>query len=122
MTKITLGKRGLKMTSRQRQRTLGWLPIQYEIQAAAHRMTFKVINSKIPEEISSLMPMNTKALRISSKRKLDTKPSWLSKSKVAKSSYRGRAYLYNTLPDFITTELKFSKFKKKLRQYFLEKY
>ena len=85
-------------------------------------MTFKVINTQIPEEIASLMPINTKALRISNKRKLDTKPAWLAKSKAAKSSYRGRAYLYNTLPNDITTELKFKKFKKKIKQYFLDKY
>ena len=122
MTKLTLGNRGQNMSSKQRQRFLGWLPIHLEIQSAAHRMTFKVINSQIPEEIASLMPMNNKALRIANKRTLDTKPAWLSKSKAAKSSYRGHAYLYNTLPDDITTELKFKKFKNKIRQYFLEKY
>ena len=52
MTKLTLGTKGQNMSGRQRQRFLGWLPIHLEIQSAAHRMTFKVINSKIPEEIA----------------------------------------------------------------------
>ena len=44
MTKYMLGEKGLKMSSRQRQRLIKWLPIRQEILMATHKMTFKIIN------------------------------------------------------------------------------
>ncbi len=89
---------------------------------ATHKMTYKIINLNIPEELSLIMPLKEKYLRIKNKKKLNTKPAWLSLSKVAKSTYRGRAYQYNSLPHSMTTEKSYNKFKKILKLYFLDKY
>ena len=62
MCKATLANKGLKLSPKQRQCLLSWLPIMQEVQIAAHKMTFKIINGGIPEEMSSLMPINDKSL------------------------------------------------------------
>ena len=117
MSKLTVPEKGQRLSSNQRQRLLGWLPVKQEILMANHKMTYKLINDNTPEELASVMPLNTEALRIKDKKKLGTKPSWLSKSKVAKSSYRGRAYTNNILPHYLTTEPKYSKFKTNIKIY-----
>ena len=122
MTKMTLGKDYSRLSARQRQRLLNWLPINQEIEYAAAKTTFKIILDKKPEELASLMPINSKGLRIKNQRKLDTKPAWLTKTKVARASFRARSYNYNILPSNITTEVKFSRFKKLLKTYYLDKY
>ena len=94
MSKLMLGKRGKNLLSNQRQRLIRWLPINQEILSATHRMTYKLISTGIPEELASVMPINNKSLRIKGKKKLDTKPAWLSKSKVAKATFRGRVYVH----------------------------
>ena len=122
MAKVTLGKKGDRLSTRQRERLLNWLPIDREIEMSAARSTFIILLDKIPEEISSLMPQNMKGLRIKNQRKLNTKPAWLTKSKLARSIYRARAYKYNTLPAELTQMTKYSDFKKNLKTYFLNKY
>ena len=122
MTKITLGKQGARLSPRQRQRLLNWLPISQEIEFATAKTTFNILLEKRPEEISSLMPQNTKGLRIKNQRKLGTKPAWLTKTKTARATFRARAYKYNILPKAVTQEIKYPKFKKELKCYYLNKY
>ena len=122
MAKTTLGKKGERMSAKQRERTLNWLPIYREIEMSAARTTFKILLDKTPEEIASVMPQNVKGLRIKSQRKLDTKPVWLTKTKLARSIYRARAYKYNILPAELTQMSSFKDFKKDLKKYFLNKY
>ena len=117
MSKLTLGKDYTRLSARQRQHLLNWLPISQEIEYAAAKTTFKIINDNKPEELSALMPTNTKGLKILNHRKLDTKPAWLTRSKVARDSFRARAYHYNLLPSAITSEMKFSHLKKQLQNF-----
>ena len=111
-----------RLSDRQCQRLLQWLPIKSEILVSTPKMTYRVINNKIPEELSSLMPINSKSLRIKDKMKLDTKPAWLSSSKLTRATYCGRAYSYNTLPHYLTTEKSYKKFKSNLKRFYLKKY
>ena len=122
MSKLTLNHRHKNLSASQRQHLLGWLTVKQEIISASHKMTFKVVNFKIPEEISPLMPLNENSLCLKGTNKLAAKPAWLAMSKAAKASFRGRAYTFNTLPHEITKEVKYSKFKEKIRNYYLNKY
>ena len=47
---------------------------------------------KIPEELSSQMPLNQNGLRISNQRKLEKKPKWLNATKITRGAYRNRAF------------------------------
>ena len=71
--------------------------------------------------LATQMPMNEKTLRIKTHRKLGTRPRWLGMSKVTRASYRARSYLYNTLPQFLTTLPDLNKFKEKLKIYLKDK-
>ena len=122
MSKLTLGREGARLSARQRQCMLSWLPISQEVELAACKMTYRIINSQCPEELAAQMPSNTKGLRIKEQRKLDTKPAWLVKTKAARASYRGRAYIYNVLPSSLTTLPTFKKFKKQIKEHYLNKY
>ena len=62
------------------------------------------------EELSTVMPMNKKGLRLSTHKKLDTKPKWLNGNKATRSSFRNRAYLFNTLPMKITSQGEIQRF------------
>ena len=62
MAKLTLGKEGLCLSPRQRQRLLNWLPISQEVELATAKTTFNIILEQRPEELASLMPQNTKGL------------------------------------------------------------
>ena len=86
--------------------------------SSTHKHTFKIINLNIPEELATQMPRNLKNLRIQHHNKLDTKPRWISKNKRTRSSYRFRAYHWNTLPKEITSQVDYKKFKKSLKTYF----
>ena len=67
--------------------------------------------------MSLLKPMNQNNLRIQAHRKLATKPRILNKNKLTKSMFRSQAYLYNTLPDVVTSAENISIFTKKLKIY-----
>ena len=53
MVNLTAGKSIKHLTTRQKQRKLEWLPIRQEIAAASYKMTYRIINSGIPEELCS---------------------------------------------------------------------
>ena len=122
MSKLTLGRDGWNLSARQRQRLLNWLPISKEIELADCKMTYQIISNWIPEELAMVMPCNEKGLRIKEQRKLDTKPAWLTRSKPARASFRARAYVYNCLPSSITTQDLYNKFKKVIKQHYLDMY
>ena len=82
---------------RQKQQILNWLPINQDIIRATHQITHRILNSGLPQELTSLMPKNTNGLRISTQNKLDKRPKCLGKTKNTRNLYRRRAYLYNTL-------------------------
>ena len=61
-------------------------------------MAHKIFNCQSPEEIVTQMPKNTSGNRIQEQNKFATKPKWLNKSKLNRTSPRSRLYEYNTLP------------------------
>ena len=103
-------------SARQRQKILGWLPIEDEILRAVYTMTYRILNTGKPQEIASKMPPNHKSLRIKEQNKLDTRPRWLSSNKTTKALFRARAYRYNMLPKSITTQVDVFKFKKEIQK------
>ena len=107
-----MGGKYPRLSANQRQRLIKWLPIDQEIQLAAHKQTFKIINFQKPEELATKMPINSKHLRIQNQKKLDTKPRWQTSNKITQKSFRNRAYLYNLLPNEITSQTIYSKLKK----------
>ena len=78
--KISCGNLHPRDSNRMRQTRLGWLPIQKEIELATHVYTWKVINMKVPEELSARMPVNTSGRRIQEQRKLFKRPKDLDKN------------------------------------------
>ena len=118
---LALPQQYQKMSSSQRQQALGWLNVRKEILRATMSFTQKIINTGKPEELASQMPTNEKNLRISEHKKLGTRPRWLGASKVTRATYRTRAYMYNTLPKALTTQIETHKFKKRLREYLFNK-
>ena len=116
-SKLALTKEHQKLSPRQREQLLGWLSIEKEIARATHLQTYKILTTGSPQEISSQMPTNEKNLRIISHNKLDTRPRWLGATKVTRSTYRNRAYSYNTLPKRLTAQPKIKTFKKDLKTY-----
>ena len=122
VVKNILGKEHYNKSLRQKHLILNWLSVKAEIEQSTHKLTHKILNENIPEEISARMSMNTKSLRIGLHRKLDTKPKWLNKNKTTRASYRSRAYKYNTLPEKITSQIKKKTFKKELRNFLREKW
>ena len=97
-----LGHQGSRQSASQRQKTLGWLSVSQEVTLTTMRMTHKVINMSIPEELATKMPLNTRNARLKEARKLDTKPRILNRNKWMQSSFRSCAYFYNTLPNRLT--------------------
>ena len=86
-------------------------------------MTHKILNFIIPEEISTRMPMNIKSLKVGFHRKLDTQPKLLKRrTKLVQNSYQACAYLYNTLPEKVTSQLKTKDFKKELKSHLMKKW
>ena len=69
--------------------------------------------------MSSLMPTNTKAIRISTQNKLATRPEWLDTSKLTRETFRVIVYSYNTLQHKLTTQPDIYKFKKEVKKYLL---
>ena len=116
-TKLSVSKQELTKSNRQRRKLLNWLSVRQEITFATHVMTFKVLNWGNPQELASVMPSNTKSLRIKSHQKLGTKPKCLNRTALTRSSYRSRSYYYNTLPKETTTQPDLIKFKKSLKNH-----
>ena len=117
VTKLSLDKKLQIKSSRQRLAEMNWMNIRQEITFATHTLTYKIMNWGSPQEIESVMPKNTKNLRIESHIKLGTKPRWLTKTAQTRATFRSRSYYYNTLPKSITTQKTLSKFKKELRKH-----
>ena len=117
--KYALGKEDRYKSDRFRLRKLGWLELEKEIKFSEMKITHKILNQNILEEMSIIMPMNTNNNRIQNHRKLGTKPRYLMKSKLTRSTFRNCAYHYNTLPSMITKTLDLSKFKKLLKYHII---
>ena len=122
VTKLVLGRKHPRLSVNQRQRLMKWLPITKEVELATNKQTFKILNMKKPEELAARMPMNLKHLRISKQKKLDNKPKWLMSNKTTRKSYRNRSYNYSTLPNVLTSQETYLKFKKKCKEHMLDKY
>ena len=115
VAKHTLGRDGERMSKSQRLKTLNWLSVRQEARMSTLRLTHKIIHQGIPEELSEKMPINKTNTRLSTAKKLATKPKWLNKNKQTTSSFRNRAYVINTLPHRLTEiqdSKKFSKWTK----------
>ena len=117
VAKSTMGYKGAKMSSSQRLRALGWLPVSQEALLATHRITHKILHRGVPEELASMMPPNTTNLRLLEAKKLATKPKYLNKNKRTTASYRNRAYCFNTLPNRLTSLKDHKQFGKWLKVY-----
>ena len=118
-TKSALGNKYPRDSPGQRQRRLGWLNIQKEIELSTHSQTWKILNLKIPEGVATLMPPNQTGLRIEAQHKLATQPRWLDRTKITRQAFRARAYKFNTLPGHITSQPTFKKFKKLAKAHLL---
>ena len=116
-SKLALDRQHHNLSPRQRQQLLGWLSIDQEITRVTHTQTYKILTTGKPQEIATQMPKNEKNLRIQAHHKLGTKPHWLGTNRTTRSSYRNRAYTYNTLPINLTAQTDFKKFKKDLKNY-----
>ena len=62
-------------TIRQKHKLLSWLSIKGDIEHSTMKLTHRILNQQIPEEISTKMEMNTKSLRIGKHRKLEHEAS-----------------------------------------------
>ena len=65
------------------------------------------------------MPRNMIGHIIQLQNKLGQKPRWLNSTKLIRSTYRSRAYSYNTLPGTVTSQLTLKKFKEALKSHFM---
>ena len=108
-----------KLSMSQKHVKLKWLSIPMEVELATANMVHKVINKGVPAELKELMPMNTVTSRIQIHRKLAAKPRILNKNQLLKSTFRSRAYKFNTLPGRITSLTDHSKFKKWAKIHFI---
>ena len=100
---VTLGKKAGKKSKAQKLQSLGWPTVKQEIELATNRLTHKILHDKVPEELALKMPQNVRNWKIKKMIKLDTKPRWLTQNKRTNSTYRSRAYIFNTLPHRLTT-------------------
>ena len=110
-TKFILGPAAAKKSASQRRDIMKWPSVHQEARLATLRLAHSVIHLQIPEELSTKMPLNERRL-IKSTFKLDTKPYYLNKNKRTQSSFRNRAYDFNTLPHRITSLIEPKHFKK----------
>ena len=95
-SKLATGNLNPRDSDYTRQMKLGWPTVSQQIAKSTHLLTWKILNLGIPEDTASRMPRNTTGHRIQSQIKLAQKPKWLNTTKLIRSSYRGRAYSYNT--------------------------
>ena len=96
---------------------LDWLSIRDEIKLSTLRMTHKIVHLGIPEELASRMPLNTRNPRLIEAHKLNTKPKLLTKNKQMSTSFRSRAYIFNTLPNRLSAIVKPKRFNRWLKIY-----
>ena len=102
VAKNLLGTKGNKWSKNKRLDHLGWLPIEKLSTLTNLKLTHKIVHCKIPEELATKMTLNTRSPRLIEACKLDTKPVSLMKNKQTRSTYRNRAYIWNTLPNRLT--------------------
>ena len=91
VTKVLVGPKDAKLSSRQRETKLGWISVKDEIKLATLRMTHKIAHLAVPEELAVKMPLNLNHRRLQVAHKLDTKPRELNKNKRTRDSYRNRS-------------------------------
>ena len=102
VAKSTLGQSGEKMSRSQRLKVLGWLTVEQEAKVSTMKFVHKILNKGVPEELALKMPPNLNITRFKKAKKLATKPKSLAKNKHTLSTFRSRAYFFNTLPNRIT--------------------
>ena len=108
-------------TIHQKHAAVKWLSVKSEILMSTHKMTFNVLNNKIPEVLATKMKINNSNNRIGEHRKLGVKPKWLTKKLLYSNCFQACAYIYNTLPKDITTAKTANIFKKKIKLHMLQK-
>ena len=69
-------KKTQKLSKYQRRQQLKFNSIQDEIKLSTMKMTYKIINQKIPEQLSEMMAINNSENIIQSQKKLQTKPKF----------------------------------------------
>ena len=111
-----------KLNNNQRQKLLHWFSINREIESAVFKHTYKILHWNQPEELASQMPPNVNGRRLAAQFKLACKPKWLGTNKMTRSTFRNRAYKYNTLPASLTSLTDFNKFKKALKTHMSRMY
>ena len=102
VVKAALGFKGEKLSNLQRQQLMGWVSVRQEVIIATMRLTHKVVHYGVPEELAATMDLNVRNHRLRIAHKLDTKPKVLNKNKRMRSSFKSRAYYFNTLPHRLT--------------------
>ena len=116
-TKLSVPPHQREKTNHQRLNLVNWMSIEQEVKYSTHCQTYKVLNWGIPEVLSLHMPRNDKHLQIESHIKLSTKPEWLGKNLITRSTFRNRAHFYNTLPKSLTILPTLLKFKTQLKKH-----
>ena len=112
-------KNNLKLSDSQRHSKLKWLSIQKEVEMATHKMTQKIINVGFPAYLNLMMPINLTAPRMQVHHKLSIKPKKLNSTELYRSTFRSRAYNFNTLPGSITSIRDPARFKKWTKTYMI---
>ena len=120
-TKAIIGYKYPRASNTERLKHMKWMTVKQEIDLATLNFTHKVISHNNPAELSELMPLNTKGLRMTTQRKLHTKPKILNINDKLENSFRSISYLYNTLPSQPTTITDHSNKKKNLTRYMNDK-
>ena len=101
-----------RKSTTQKHQILNWMKINDEISHATSKQVHKIIHKRVPSTLAELMPLNNITSRIQVHRKLAAKPNILNSSKLYRSTFRSRAYHFNTMPGRITSLIDHQKFKK----------
>ena len=92
-----------KISKSQKNRILNWMNIQQEVIYATTTSLHKIIHTRVPATLAELLPLNTVTSRMRIHKKLSAKPRILNSTKLYRSTFRSRSYIYNTLPGRVTS-------------------
>ena len=83
-------------------------------------MMHKIVHKGIPEELATRMPLNVRNPCLVEVYKLDTKPKFLMKNKPMRLSFRNCSYIFNTLPNRLTSIADPKRFNKWLKIFLMD--
>ena len=101
--KVVLGHPSRMKSNSQRMKQMNWMTVKQEVKIATLRLAHRIVHRNIPEEMTTKMPLNQRSLKIKKTFKLAAKPRELTTNKLTQTSFRSRAYEFNTLPHRLTS-------------------